>query len=212
LAVNVTDQAQSTDPAAPRRGRPRNAEIEQAILRATVQLLDERGFDRFTVQDIADRAGTGLGAIYRRWPTKLDVVVSAVRTVSDDAPPAVTGDVEHDLAEVLESRVRVLRGCLGAIIPGLLSSMHDHPDLAALVNEASIKPGLAKIRAVLAPAIPDPAELELRTEMAQALLQYRLLVTGTLPTRREIKRQLVPVILGRSPTKSPRRPSRTTLA
>ena len=197
-----------------RRGRPMDADIEQTVLRATVELLEERGFDRFTVQDIADRAGTGLGAIYRRWPGKLDVVVAAIRTLVDEDPAIPTGDVEHDLARALEERVRRLQGCLGAILPGLLTSMRDHPDLAALVQERAIGPALDRVRKSLAPAITDPLELQLRTELANGVLLHRLLVTHSLPTRREIREHLVPLILGQpmadAGRKPPMRRARTT--
>jgi AcrR family transcriptional regulator len=192
--ARVAEEGASTGP---RRGRPRNATVEQAILRATVELLSERGFDRFTVQDIAERAGAGLGAIYRRWPSKLDVVVAAIRTLADYTPPTPTGNIEEDLARLLESRVLELRGCLGAILPGLLSAMHEHPDLAEFVETASIGPVLETNRSVLAPAFPDPAELQLRAELINAVLLYRLLVTQDLPDRREIRHRLVPLILGR---------------
>jgi AcrR family transcriptional regulator len=191
-----------------RLGRPMDANIEQTVLRATVELLEERGFDRFTVQDIADRAGTGLGAIYRRWPGKLDVVVAAIRTLVDDEPAISTGDVEHDLAQALEERVRRFRGCLGAILPGLLTSMRDHPDLAALVHERAIGPALDQVRTSLAPAFPDPVELQLRIELASGLLLHRLLVTHNLPSRREIRERLVPLILGRGALAADRRPPR----
>jgi AcrR family transcriptional regulator len=187
-----------------RRGRPMDTDIEHVVLRATVELLGERGFDRFTVQDIADRAGTGLGAIYRRWPGKLHVVVAAIRTLVDEAPCTPTGDTETDLARELELRVRRLRGCLGAILPGLLTAMHDHPDLAALVHERAIGPGLDRVRAILAPAFPDPVELQLRTEMANGILLHRLLVTHNLPKPLELRERIVPLILGR-PMSQPRR-------
>jgi AcrR family transcriptional regulator len=187
-----------------RRGRPLDTDIEQVVVRATVELLGERGFDRFTVQDIADRAGTGLGAIYRRWPGKLHVVVAAIRTLVDESPTTSTGDIEQDLARELETRVRKLRGCLGAILPGLLTAMHDHPDLAALVHESAIGPGLDRVRTILAPAFPDPVELELRTELANGILLHRLLVTHNLPKRREIRERLAPLILGRPVAIEPR--------
>jgi AcrR family transcriptional regulator len=194
--------------AARRRGRPLDTDIEQTVLRATVELLGERGFDRFTVQDIADRAGTGLGAIYRRWPGKLPVVVAAIRTLVDETRSTSTGDVEHNLAQELGERVRMLRGCLGAVLPGLLTAMHDHPDLAALVHETAIGPGLDRLRSILAPAFSDPVELELRTELANGILLHRLLVTHNLPKRREIRERLVPLILGRPVARTGRQPRR----
>ena len=49
-------------------GRKRDDEVTDAILSATAELLLEVGFDRLRPQDVAERAGAGKGAIYRRRP------------------------------------------------------------------------------------------------------------------------------------------------
>jgi AcrR family transcriptional regulator len=202
----------SPEPFVRKRGRPLDTGREHAILQATIELLGERGFDRFTVQDIAERAGAGLGAIYRRWPTKLDVVVAAIRLLEENATVVTpTGDVEHDLGRAIQARVRDLRGCLGAVAPGLVSSMRDNPELAALVQETAVAPRLDMLRAILTPAFPDPVECGLRAEMAMALPVYRLMFAGALPGEREIRDRLVPLILGRpirTTTGSSRQPGR----
>lgn len=197
--------AGATDGAEPfggrRRGRPLDVGRDEAILGATVGLLGERGFDRFTVQDIADRAGVGLGAIYRRWPTKLDVVVAAVRLVDESEPfPELSGDVEEDLAQALLATVRRLSGCLGAILPGLVSATRDDPELARLLRETAVAPRLELLRRILAGAISNRAELDLRAEMAEAIVLYRFLLGDVLPTKREIRGRIVPLLLGRPPT------------
>src|SRR5215831_12943753 len=64
----------------PARGRPRSADLTPAILAAVIELIDEDGYDRLTIQDVADRAGVGLATIYRRWSTKRDLVVEALRS------------------------------------------------------------------------------------------------------------------------------------
>src|SRR5438445_425642 len=134
VANDRVEPGAAAEPCARPRGRPLDASREAAIMEATVSLLGERGFDRFTVQDIADRAGVGLGTIYRRWPGKLDAVMAAVRLLDEDGPAsAPSGDVEIDLARAISATVRNLAGCLGAVIPGLVSAMRDDPDLARLL-------------------------------------------------------------------------------
>ena len=54
----------------PRLGRKQDPSRSEAILAATRALLLERGYDRFTVQDVAGRSEAGVGAIYRRWHNK----------------------------------------------------------------------------------------------------------------------------------------------
>jgi AcrR family transcriptional regulator len=64
-------------PAQPTAGRPRSEEAHQAILDATLELLVEVGFSALTVEGVASRAGVGKATIYRRWPSKLPLVVEA---------------------------------------------------------------------------------------------------------------------------------------
>ncbi len=58
-------------------GRPRSEVAHQAILDATLELLAEVGFSALTVEGVAQRAGVGKATIYRRWPSKLPLVVEA---------------------------------------------------------------------------------------------------------------------------------------
>jgi AcrR family transcriptional regulator len=208
VASERLELAEQSEPFVRRRGRPLAAGREEAILKATVKLLGERGFDRFTVQDIADRAGVGLGTIYRRWPTKLDAVVAAIRLLEGDAPVTEpTGDVEGDLARALTAAVFSLSGCLGAIVPGLVSAMRDDADLARLVRETAVSPRFDMFRQIIAPAFADPVERDLRAEMAMAIPLYRVLFSGKLPSQNEIRTKLVPLILGR-PIAAAKRPAK----
>ena len=63
-------------------GRPRDERVDRAILRATLELIAERGVHGFRTEDVAARAGVGKGAIYRRHPSS-----SRGRVRRADAPP-----------------------------------------------------------------------------------------------------------------------------
>ncbi len=73
-------------------GRPRDARIDEAVLRATAELLEEVGYLRLTVGAIAERAGTNKPAIYRRWPTKAHLVHEAAFPIDGRAAVAPPGD------------------------------------------------------------------------------------------------------------------------
>lgn len=79
-------------------GRPRDATVETRAIAATVDLLIDVGFDRLSVEGVAELAGVSRPAIYRRWTTKTDLVVAAVAAVIDP-PPAVpdSGSLRTDL-------------------------------------------------------------------------------------------------------------------
>jgi AcrR family transcriptional regulator len=51
-------------------GRPRSAELNEAILQSALEVMLERGYHGTTLSEIARRARVGTPAIYRRWPTK----------------------------------------------------------------------------------------------------------------------------------------------
>jgi hypothetical protein len=84
--------------------------------------------------------------------------------------------------------------------------MRDDPDLARLLRETAFSPRLEMFRKILAPAFPNPVERDLRAEMAVAIPLYRLLSAGKLPSDREIRAKLVPLILGR-PLAAPKQPA-----
>ena len=72
----MTARTPVDDPAP--RGRPRSADRTAAILDATEQVIDEIGFDRLRVQDVASRAGVGLATIYRRWATREELIAATM--------------------------------------------------------------------------------------------------------------------------------------
>lgn len=55
---------------------------EQAILHASVELITERGWDGLAMRVVAERAGVSLTTIYRHWPTKTDLALAAIRSVT----------------------------------------------------------------------------------------------------------------------------------
>ena len=62
--------------AEPRRapGRPRDTSINERALAATRELLVERGFDATTIQAVAEHSGVHASAIYRRWPSRIELI------------------------------------------------------------------------------------------------------------------------------------------
>lgn len=93
--------------------RRRGAALETALLDAAWAELLERGYDDFTIEAVADRARTSRAVIYRRWPSKPEVVQAAIvhswRRERTEVPD--TGNVRGDLIEVLRraghSRARI---------------------------------------------------------------------------------------------------------
>jgi AcrR family transcriptional regulator len=59
-------------------GRPRDEALTPAILETARRLVIERGHENVTTELIARTTGTSKQAIYRRWPTKQDLILDAL--------------------------------------------------------------------------------------------------------------------------------------
>lgn len=116
-----------------RAGRPRDPRLDAAIVDATVELLEERGYNDLSLAAVAERAGTTTAAIYRRWGSKSELVAKAVFRTDGDDVVADTDDVAADLATMIRWSVEKLaRPAALAAIAGLLGEARsDRRDRAA---------------------------------------------------------------------------------
>ncbi len=105
-------------------GRPRNRSIDDAVLRATVELIAESSYAELSVDAIAARAGTSKPAIYRRWRGKAYLVHEAVFPLVPTAALPETGSVEGDVQEMLRRTLAALNTpAARAALPGLVGEM-----------------------------------------------------------------------------------------
>lgn len=88
-----------------RRARRRGPELERAILDAAWGEITAVGYDRATMDGVAERAGTNKAALYRRWPNRTELLASAIdRHVTGlGAAPSPSGDFRTDAIAVLET-------------------------------------------------------------------------------------------------------------
>ncbi|WP_433608225.1 TetR/AcrR family transcriptional regulator [Prescottella agglutinans] len=113
-----------------RLGPQRDPAIDEAVLRATRELLIENGYAGTTIDAIATRAGVGRPAIYRRWPSKAHIVHDAVYPVMESE------GVSDDL-EIAEEITRLTYGAVALFgdpaareaVPGLMSEGRSDPEL-----------------------------------------------------------------------------------
>ena len=158
---------------------------EEAILRATLELLAEVGYDQLTIDGVAARAHCSKATIYRRWQGKAELVITAVRRHSAPPPqPAPgTGSLREDLLAALEAMRSSLAGQDTALLLGLMTAMRHDRELAAVVREQVVDNkrevfGAAMARAVARGELPAGAGHTLLAEISSAMLLSRQLVTG----------------------------------
>ena len=132
-----------------RPGRPRSEKAQKAILDATLELLAETGMSGFTIEGVAARAGVGKATIYRRWSSKLPLVVDAITTLPQLPTPA-TGTLPDDLRQILGNLARILKSSpLGRVLPHLAAERASDPAVHEVVSRyvgARRRPLVAVVR------------------------------------------------------------------
>ncbi len=83
--------------------RRRGIELEHAILDSAWEVLLDGGYSAFTVESVAERARTSRHVVYRRWPTRGDLVLAAIRHESARSVPVLpdTGSLRGDVLALL---------------------------------------------------------------------------------------------------------------
>ena len=163
-------------------GRPRSLEAHRAILDATLELLSEVGFSALTVEGVASRAGVGKATIYRRWPSKLPLVIEAF-TELPGLEDVDTGDLAADLKEMLKSYLRVFNATpLAQVIPSLAGERAHNPELSALfdpVIRGRRQPLRRRLlRAVERGELPPGLDVDLAADLMVGPIAVRLFFTG----------------------------------
>ncbi|GAA1681296.1 TetR/AcrR family transcriptional regulator [Glycomyces endophyticus] len=112
-------------------GRPRDAQIDDAIVRATRELLVERGYAKLTMDAVAKRAGIGKAAIYRRFATRQEMIFAATVHGMEEQPPPDSGTLRGDLAAVCRTIAAQLGAAPPDVLHGLLADIHADQALGA---------------------------------------------------------------------------------
>jgi AcrR family transcriptional regulator len=94
-------------------GRPRSDRSHQAMLKATLELLAEVGFEATSIDAIANRAGVGKTTIYRRYSGKEELVADAIESLRQDVVIPDTGNLWGDLDALIESAAQITLNPLG---------------------------------------------------------------------------------------------------
>ena len=133
-----------------RRGRPRSARAEQAILAAALDLIAERGPEGLGIEQVAARAGVGKATIYRRWRGKEDMLLDAIATLGSDLPVPQGRSVRADLVALLDSFSREAADPRRARLFALLQGEGlRYPRLLARYTEAVVQPRQDIVASVL---------------------------------------------------------------
>ena len=201
--MSTPPTAASGDTSLPiRPGRKRDHSRDGVILDATLAVLAEQGYDGTTIDLVAGRAGMARATVYRRWPTKADLVVDAVSRMShgDVAVEQLpeTGTLRGDMVAMIrpfdeeEQQVRI------QAMVGLLAVAAADARLTEATKGAGIGPWIQASRLLIQRAVdrgeyPPPADLDTLAEVIPMLCVSR--AVQRLPITREFSIALIDGVL-----------------
>jgi AcrR family transcriptional regulator len=170
--------------------RRRNAELEQALLDAAWDELAASGYANLTMEAVAERAGTSKPVLYRRWPSRAELIIAAVAHKTPRLTPARvvdTGSLRGDMLAVLQTASRRFSGPFREALQGVLSDCYRDPHLSAHLR-ADIFGNAAKVMPVILGRAADRGEVDITTipprvaSVAFDLFRHELLTSsGPIP-------------------------------
>lgn len=169
-----------------RRGRPRSAEADAAILTAALTLVTEVGIGGLSMDDVAARAGVSKATIYRRWESKEALILDALNTGIGHLDLIDTGTLAGDLDAYMSGLAEKLRHGTKTrdLIPHLVAAAAGNPALQpALDQYARVRTRpLRELfeRAIARGELPDGTDVTIAIELLLGAITHRRLFSGAV--------------------------------
>jgi AcrR family transcriptional regulator len=184
-----------------RVGRPRDTQIDAAVLQATLATLDDSGYGRLALDEVARRAGTTKPAIYRRWPNRQRLVLAALGQRLREARAPDTGCTLCDLDECLKLFVAAFRRMPPDVIGPLFADCAGDRELRAAFMTTLFDPPRAAVRETLDRAhargdLREDVDRDLILDLIGSLVHYRTLFGHARTTDVEIERAVEALLQG----------------
>ena len=152
---------------------------EREMFAAALDLVAEHGYDRLTMDAVAAACRAGKATLYRRWASKAELVVAAVRDMRCGAgpTPADTGSVRGDLLSGVCSGTGLDDPRLMAVMSGLVTAVHSDLELRNAFLDGFVGPRREEMelvfrRAVNRGELPADADVALLASVLPAIVMF----------------------------------------
>jgi AcrR family transcriptional regulator len=173
---------------------------ETELLNVTLRLLQEHGYERLTVDAVAATAKASKATVYRRWPTKADLVLAAfIEGVRQVAIPPETGTLRGDLLQVGEI-CREHSRLHASTIRAVLVEVSRNSRLNYVMQHEFVEQRKALINHILDEAV-DRGEIDAAAitddlwDLLPGYLIFRSIVSGRTPNRSTVEALVDHVII-----------------
>jgi AcrR family transcriptional regulator len=173
---------------------------ETELLAVTLQLLQEHGYDRLTLDAVAARARASKATVYRRWPSKAELVLAAfIEGVNSIAVHPQTGTLRGDLIEI-GNACREQASDMAGTIRAVLVETSRHPALNEALQSQFLEQRKALIDKILQDAV-NRGEIDaaaINDELWDLLPNYlifRIIMPSRPPTEETVRVLVEDVII-----------------
>jgi AcrR family transcriptional regulator len=189
---------------APKVGRPMDASRDADILDAALDVLAEEGYDGMTIDMVAARAKAGKATLYRRWPSKTELVLDAVACMKnstiDYANLPDTGTLRGDLIAMIKPMSINDNQKKLKVMAGLVSLLARNPELADIANQVIMAPRIELNmyflrRAIERGEIAADTDVRMIAMISPSMVSYRTLVMQSPVDREFLVRLIDSVVL-----------------
>jgi AcrR family transcriptional regulator len=166
------------------RGRPRSTAADLAIVHATIEILLKDGYDGLTMAGVAQRAGVSTATLYRRYESKVELVVGCITTLKEEFhEPVDTGSLAGDIRAIVQEGCAAFTSDRVRLMKALIGEVQRNPELGEAVRERMVAQRNDHGRRLIEMAvergeIPPPADPELAMQMIMGPFVFRSLVSG----------------------------------
>jgi AcrR family transcriptional regulator len=178
-------------------GRPRDPAVQRAIVDATLELLNEDGWRRLSIERIAARAGVAATTVYRRYASVEEVMLGLVRDTFTAVRLPDTGNIRDDLVAMMRDVVAAV-GPRRSLMAALVAAMDEHPSVDAAFREIRLRRRAETVpvieRAVARGEVRPDVDPHLVLDTITGLVDRRVLFWRTGP-QPEIAEQVVDLVL-----------------
>lgn len=167
-----------------KRGRPRNTEAKNAILKASYDLLLEMGFAAVTVEKIAEQAQVSKATIYKWWPNKAAVVMDGYLYAANARLPIPdTGSAKEDILIHAGTLAQFLSSREGKVITELIGEGQSDAGLAEAYRSRYFGPRRQEAwklfeRGIAKGELKKELDIGSCIDLVYGPIFYRLLLTG----------------------------------
>jgi AcrR family transcriptional regulator len=190
-----------TPMAAASRRQVRGWRVVEKVLDAALEELSSKGYGLLSIEEVAERANVAKTTVYRRWPTKTELALDALRRLADDVViVGDTGSLRSDLISMLKTFRTFATSARGQSLTRMMVAEGLDPEVARLVKKIrtskEAEPREMVTRAIARGELPRATDTRLVLDVLFGAVQHYLLFSHKKCTDQQLEKIVDLIVVG----------------